>query len=45
MTGASIGYVFGVVKKQPPILCALSSGFSVFVISGAFYGESIFDVI
>lgn len=37
MTGASIGYIFGVVKKQPPILCALSSGSSVFVISGAFY--------
>ena len=45
MTGASIGYTFGVVKKQPPILCALSSGSSVFVIAGAFYGESIFDVI
>lgn len=36
VTGASIGYIFGVIRKQPPILCALSSGSSVFAISGTF---------
>ncbi|KAL9966935.1 hypothetical protein ACROYT_G025081 [Oculina patagonica] len=37
ITGASIGFTFGVIRKQHPVALSLSTGSGVFAISGLFY--------
>ena len=40
LSGASIGFTFGMITKKHPIVYSLSTGLGVFAISGVFFGES-----
>jgi len=40
LAGASIGFTYGMMRRQHPVVFTLSAGSGVFAISGIFFGES-----